>query len=229
MSETATVLPKELFRSGTFGVERLLADPRLLKTLASLPGTSPELDRMRVALGAPPSTVHVRQEATEANIKAMDLSVVDVLALATHGLMAGELTGEAEPGLVLTPPEQPNNVDDGYLSASDIAELRLNADWVILSACNTASGDGKAGSSGLSGLARAFFYAGARSLLVSHWPVRDDVAPELTVNSLRFYRQGTSKAVALQKAMHSVRMDVADPTRAHPFSWAPFTIVGDGK
>ena len=68
---------------------------------------------------------------------------------------------------MLTPPPQGSEADDGYLSASEIARLKLDADWVILSACNTAAGEAK-GAAALSGLARAFFYAGARSLLVSH-------------------------------------------------------------
>ena len=76
----------------------------------------------------------------------------------------------AEPGLILTPPGEATPEDDGYLSASEIAGLKLDADWVILSACNTAAG-GAEGAEALSGLARAFFYAGARSLLVSHWAV----------------------------------------------------------
>src|SRR6185369_2315348 len=126
--------------------------------------------------------------ATEANFRHADLASANVIALATHGLMAGELAGNAEPGLIFTPPAVPAADNDGYLSASEIAGLRFSADWVILSACNTAAGDGKAGAPGLSGLARAFFYAGAGSLLASHWPVRDDVAARLTVRSIEVRR-----------------------------------------
>ena len=148
--------------------------------------------------------------------------------------MAGELAGNAEPGLVFTPPAQPSGEDDGFLSASEIASLRFSADWVILSACNTAAGDGSTGAPGLSGLARAFFYAGAESLLASHWPVRDDVASRLTVRSIEIRRDNPdlSRAEALQKAMREIRMnrthDSASDTWAHPSAWAPFTLVGDG-
>ncbi len=93
-----------------------------------------------------------------------NLDDVRVLAFASHGLVAGQLKGAPELGLVLTPPEQ----DDGFLTASAVAQLKLNAAWVILSACNTASSDGTPGAEGLSGLAKAFFYAGSRALLVSH-------------------------------------------------------------
>ena len=101
----------------------------------------------------------------------MDLSDYRILAFATHGLVSGEMKGLAEPALVFTPPESGTEADDGLLTASEIATLELDADWVILSACNTAAADGTPGAEGLSGMAKAFFYAGARALLVSHWSV----------------------------------------------------------
>jgi len=89
-----------------------------------------------------------------------------------HAAIAGELKGLAEPAIVLTPPETPTEQDDGLVTASEVAhDVKLDADWVVLSACNTAAADGAPRAEGLSGLAKAFFYAGARSLLVSHWPV----------------------------------------------------------
>src|SRR5262249_20143892 len=108
--------------------------------------------------------------ATETTLKGMNLAQYRVLHFATHGTIAGEIEGTNEPGLILTPPKEQTELDDGYLSASNVAGLKLDADWVILSACNTASG-GAQGAEALSGLARAFFYAGARAMLVSHWSV----------------------------------------------------------
>ena len=143
---------------------------------------------------------------------------------------AGE-GGAAEPGLVFTPPEVGTDLDDGLLAASEVTTLKLNADWLILSACNTAAGDG-GGEPGLSGLARAFFYAGARSLLASHWPVRDDVAAEITVDAIRRENASggkISRAEALQAAMRQIRMSPGDPSRAHPSAWAPFSLVGDNS
>lgn len=218
-----------MFNAGASPDGKAIIEPEKLRALPSLPGTGTELRSMRIALGAPESSLWLRERATESALKKADLTSVSVLAIATHGLLAGEISGESEPGLVLTPPNRSNLLDDGYLSASDVAQLRLSADWVILSACNTAAGDGKNGASGLSGLARAFFYAGARNLLVSHWPVRDDVAADLTVDMLtRQMKGGQSKAVAMQQAMREVRLDQSDLTRAHPLSWAPFVVVGDG-
>lgn len=210
------------------------ADTAQLRRLARLPGTALELEAMRQALGAPPGSLHLAGQATEAAFRSADLSHVRILALATHGLMAGELGGEAQPGLVFTPPAGPSDQDDGFLAASDVATLRLVADWVILSACNTAAGDGSEGAPGLSGLARAFFYAGARNLLVSHWPVLDEVASRITVDAIRRQRADPrlSRAEALQQAERAIRNDAShdggEISWAHPAAWAPFSLIGDG-
>jgi CHAT domain-containing protein len=217
-----------LTRSGT-----PIADVPALRSMARLPGTAEELRNMRAALAAPANSIFLGPAATEGQFKAMDLSGVRILALATHGLVAGEIDGAGEPGLVFTPPAEPSEQDDGFLTASEVAALRLNADWVILSACNTASGDGSEGAPGLSGLARAFFYAGARTLLASHWPVRDDVGARLTVRTVALEREqpALSRAEAFQRAMREIRgetaQDASGATWAHPSAWAPFTLIGD--
>jgi CHAT domain-containing protein len=173
--------------------------------------------------------------ATEARLKSEDLTGLSVLALATHGLLAGQAAeaGVRETGLVLTPPDQPSATDDGLLTATEVASLKTDAAWVVLSACNTASGDGSSGAEGLSGLARSFFFAGAQSLLVSHWPVRDDVAAVMTVKVLELQSQhpNWSRAQALQAAMRAIREDTGGDAEggswAHPNAWGPFTLVGD--
>ena len=132
---------------------------------------------------------------------------------------------------MLTPPAHATAEDDGFLAASEIAALHLDADWVLLSACNTASSAGEE-APGLGGLARTFLYAGARSLLVSHWPVSDLTAPILTVRTIELERAGTPRAEALRQAMREVRMDArwddSNLSWAHPFFWAPFVLVGNG-
>ncbi|WP_068071115.1 CHAT domain-containing protein [Novosphingobium lentum] len=211
-----------------------LADIGELRKLARLPGTADELSAMARAFAAPDGSLHLEGAATERAVKAADLSGAGILAFATHGLTAGEVTGAVEPGLVLTPPATPDATDDGLLTASEVARLKLAADWVILSACNTAAGDGSSGAPGLSGLARAFFYAGARNLLVSHWPVRDDVAARLTVRTIEIARDNPdlTRAGALARAMKEIRdnpaADAGGATWATPNAWAPFTLVGDG-
>jgi len=214
-----------------------LADPSTLRTqMAPLPGTRVELAAMAAAMHAPSDALHLGEAATEAAVKASkELPISRVVAFATHGLLPREVRGLDEPGLVFTPPQNASPQDDGVLAASEAATLSLSADWLILSACNTAAADGSAAGDSLSGLARAFLYAGARALLVSHWRVRDDVTAVLTVETLR-NRDGGSRAQSLQHAMHAVRTgNLSDGTRlpgwtpgwAHPSAWAPFVVVSD--
>lgn len=211
-----------------------LANPAAILQMARLPGTAIELTNMRIALNAPESSVHLGAAATETSVRSADLSSTAIIALATHGLMAGEMGGNIEPGLVFTPPDEASKADDGLLTTSEIAELQLDAQWVILSACNTAAGDGRADAPGLSGLAQAFFFAGAQTLLASHWPVRDDVASIITVRTIEIQRDNPalSRAEAFQRAMREIRLnsshDTGVDTWAHPNAWAPFTLIGDG-
>jgi CHAT domain-containing protein len=207
---------------------RRLAAPEAFGALPRLRYAAAELELLRSALGGPPASVRVGDAATEGAVRAANLSETRVLAFATHGALADEF-GLGEPGLVFTPPAQPSESDDGVLAASEIVRLRLNAEFAILSACDTGAGDGRGGDA-LTGLARAFFYAGARLLLVSHWPIRDDVAPRITVRTvqLRHDDPALSPAEALQRAMREVRNDPDDSAFAHPASWAAFFLVGDG-
>jgi len=195
-----------------------------------IPETEQELQSIARTLGAPKESVFLREEATEKKVKSMDLNNARIIAFATHGLISGEMKGLAEPALVLTPPKVGSLEDDGLLTASEIAQLKLDADLVILSACNTASSDGKPGAEGLSGLARSFFYAGARSLLVSHWPVESKSAMKLTTGMFTELaaQPGIGRAEALKRAQLSLIQDDNNPHFAHPMFWAPFVVVGEG-
>jgi CHAT domain-containing protein/tetratricopeptide (TPR) repeat protein len=205
-----------------------VADTRDVRMLARLPETAKELRAIAASLKAPQDRVRLGTAATEQAVKQTDLSRYRTLAFATHGLMAGDFKGLAEPALVLTPPETGSELDDGLLTAGEISQLKLNADWVILSACNTAAPDGTPGAEGLSGLARAFFYAGARSLLVSHWSVSSDAAVALTTRMFDESAKGVTKAEALRRSMLSLMETPGKPHYAHPAFWAPFVVVGEG-
>jgi CHAT domain-containing protein len=126
--------------------------------------------------------------------------------------------------LVLTPPDHPTEADDGLLTASEIAALKLNADWVVLSACNTAAGSAD-NAEALSGLARAFIYAGTRALLVSHWAVFSEAATTLTTTTFANMTSDASigRAEALRRAMTGLIAQGKPPSY-----WAPFIIVGEG-
>jgi len=224
-----TVEINSLTGSGVTATGSLLMDTERLRALPRLPGTARELESVRQSLNAPASSVRVTMQMTESAIKAGNLKDVGILHLATHGLTAAQSGSLAEPGLVFTPPQRATSQDDGYLSSSEVIGLDLTmTDWVILSACNTAAASGKDGETGLSGLARSFFYAGASTLLVSHWPVDDDVAAKITTSTIGYSRSGMSRSQALQKAMKDIRTS-ADPRLAHPSVWAPFSILGDGR
>jgi CHAT domain-containing protein len=207
------------------------ADVKAVRQLSPLPDTAGELRAMAAALGAGENETLLQQRASEAALLNLDLSQYRVIAFATHGLVAGELGGLAEPALVLTPPaNQAGDQDDGLLTASEVARLKLDADWVVLSACNTAAGDGSPDADGLSGLAKAFFYAGSRALLVSHWPVLSEAAVRLTTATFASLRAnpGEGRAVALQLAMLALQQGGGKAYFAHPMFWAPFVVVGEG-
>lgn len=211
-----------------------MANPGVVGMLAPLPGTRVELAAMAKALDMPESALRLADAATEAHLKAdPELAKSRVIAFATHGLLPGELTGFDEPGLVLTPPRVPSAMDDGVLSSSEIASLGLDADWVILSACNTAAAS--SGAESLSGLARAFLLAGARALLATHWRIDDQATARLTVETL-LADKSLTRAEALQAAMRAVRTGKrADgspvqgwrPEWTHPAYWASFSMISN--
>src|SRR5262249_43194857 len=145
-----------------------------------------------------------------------------------HGALAGQVGGNSEPGLILTPPPTATERDDGYLSASEIAQLKLDADWLILSACNTAAGSAE-GAEALSGLGRGVVYAGARALLVSHWAVASDPTVKLVTGAIgRMTSDGRlGRAEAMRQSMLAL-VDKGEVYEAHPAFWAPFVVVGEG-
>ncbi len=206
-----------------------VAEVNEVRSLPRLPDTAVELESIAASLKSGPDSIYLRQEATETRVRSMDLSRYRVVAFATHGLMAGSFKGLGEPALVLTPPELGSEADDGLLTASEITQLKLDADWVILSACNTAGPDGTPGAEGFSGLAKAFFYAGSRSLLVSHWPVVSEAAVKLTTRMFDELAKNPSirRAEALRRSMVTL-MEDEDAKYAHPVFWAPFSVVGEG-
>jgi CHAT domain-containing protein len=195
-----------------------------------LPDTADELNAIARSLGVAAADLHLGRDASETTLKRAPLADYRIVYFATHGLVAGDVKGLAEPSLALSMPKQPTDLDDGLLTSSEVAQLRLNADWVVLSACNTIAGD-KPGAEALSGLARSFFYAGARALLVSHWAVDSDAATRITTATFDLLKSDPtlSRAGALRRAMLAYLNDPSSPRNAYPAFWAPFALIGEGE
>jgi CHAT domain-containing protein len=214
-------------------------DSAALSTLPSLPETADELRSVAAALGASPDKdVFLGAKATEERVKSMNLKNVKVLAFATHGLLPGDIDGLDQPGLALSSPAVTAGKGDGLLTVDEILALRLTADWAVLSACNTGAADGR-GAEAISGLGRAFFYAGAQALLVSNWPVHSEATRELV--SELFSIQGRRPQLARTEALRQASLAMAEKgvfadsdgkalfSYAHPIFWAPFSVVGNGR
>ncbi|MDA9411320.1 CHAT domain-containing tetratricopeptide repeat protein [Bradyrhizobium sp. CCBAU 45384] len=213
-------------------------DSAELGLLPRLPDTADELKSIALALQADPSKVlFLGKNATESAVKTMNLSGFRILAFATHGLVPGELNGLTQPALALSSPAVTGEGGDGLLTMEEILGLKLDADWVILSACNTGAGAG-AGAEAASGLGRAFFYAGTRALLVTNWSVHSQSARQLVTDL--FKRQADDAKLSRSEALRQAMMALVDGpgylngegktefAYAHPLFWAPYTIIGDG-
>jgi CHAT domain-containing protein len=226
---TQQIVARANMRSGVEGVETRgrVVNLAHIKMQTALPETADELCAVAQSVNAEPRNIHLGARATEREVKRLsasgELAKYRMVHFATHGTLAGELRGTHEPGLILTPPQTASEDDDGYLSASEIAALKLDADWVVLSACNTAAG-GATNAEALSGLGRAFIYAGARSLLVSHWAVYSEATQKLVAAALDEMARDakTGRAEALRRAMLTL-IDKGTPEERHPEGGAPET------
>jgi CHAT domain-containing protein len=201
----------------------------MIRALAPLPETADEARRVAATLGAGSDALLLGAEATAGNLRARDLASYRVLYFATHGLLPGELRCQAQPGLALTPPaaDATDPAEDGLLEAAEIAQMRLDADLVVLSACNTAASGDRLGGESLSGLAEAFFAAGARGLLVTHWQVPSEQTVLLTTGM--FERLGGDLKRGVAPALRDSQMRLAaNQATAHPFFWGAFVLQGDG-
>ncbi|HYZ33070.1 MAG TPA: CHAT domain-containing tetratricopeptide repeat protein [Crenalkalicoccus sp.] len=226
------VPPTQTQLQRSFPQDRCARDAELAAGLVRLPGTRIEVDLARQLTGAGPGEVRLGGDFTGAALKAPDVGQHRLIHLATHALLPGELSCLAEPAIVVSAPPGAADADAAFVRASDLLNLKLDADVIILSACNTGGPGGAGGGEALSGLARAFFYTGARGLLVTHWAV-DDAAAVLTVGeTLRRQERGASSAAAL-RAAQLVFFEEAGrrlpQAYAHPFYWAPFALIGDGR
>ncbi len=209
-----------------------------IERLNRLPDTAEEIKTVAAVLGASQDKdVYLREQASRKQVQTMTLSDRKVIAFATHALVPGDLNGLNQPALALSAPSVTGNAEDGLLTMTDIMKLKLNADWVILSACNTGAASG-AGAQALSGLGQAFFYAGSRAILATMYPVETASARKLVTGMFMEQRAESklSRSQALRRSMLNLmeKENLIDEATgriaasyAHPFFWAPFMISGD--
>jgi CHAT domain-containing protein len=210
---------------------RGVANKAAIRDLPALPESANELRVVADALGASNGDLLLGSKATERVLRQHQLDDYRVISFATHAIVAGEIEGVTEPALVLSPGQEGSNAkNDGLLTMSKIANLTLDANLIVLSACNTAASDGHASGRGLSGLADAFFFAGARAVAVTQWAVFSSVAQQLGAGLVS--RSVQSSSVGVSEGIREAMVDYISSARedylAHPRFWGAFIIAGDG-
>lgn len=187
--------------------------------LSRLPRTRDEVEYIASLIPKEQRRLYLGKDSTEKAFKQESLSKYKWIHLATHSLIDERTPGRSAVVLAL----DGNNAEDGFLRPTEIADLDLNCDLVVLSACETGRGQLLSGE-GIIGLSRSFFIAGARSVVVSQWAVSDISTAQLMKD---FYQQlvnKASKAAALREA--KLRMLSGGSETRHPYYWAPFVIIG---
>jgi CHAT domain-containing protein len=201
--------------------------------LGRLEESAQEAEAISKELKGRKEDIYLREKATEENVYRMNLKDSRYILFSTHGLLGGQFKGVAEPALVLTLIDNPPG-RDGFLMMSEVLGLDLNAELIILSACNTSGKGEESGSGeGFAGLTRSFMYAGTKSILVTHWSVESKAARDLMVETFK-NMNGEAKPEALRKAKLAMKGSMREAGKvkfslSHPYFWAPFVLVGEGK
>lgn len=204
----------------------------LLSGLPRLPGTVAELNQVRETLNGASSDQMLSVAFTRHAVMDPRIKNYRIVHFATHGLLPSDIECQTEAAIVMSASPGAESAGDALLTASQIARLQFNADAVILSACNSGGPEGKTGGESLSGLARSFFFAGARALLVTHWEVNDQVTRILVAGTMKNFidTPGEGLASALVREERDILTQaVGDNAEfAHPYYWSPLALIGDG-
>jgi CHAT domain-containing protein len=196
-------------------------------SIPPLPETREEILAIAKSLSADPATTtFFGTAASREKVLSTDLRDRRVLAFATHGLRAGDLPNLSQPALAMAATVKPD--ESPLLTLDDILKLQLGADWVVLSACNTAAADGSS-EEAISGLGRGFFFAGARSMLVTHWAVETLSAQALVTGVFghQAANPGAARAESLRQSQLQMIAGKSGAQHRHPFFWSPYVLVGD--
>jgi CHAT domain-containing protein len=214
--------------AAAFPPDRCTDDFRALGALETLPDTKVEVTAIGTRLGAGARDVILGEAFTKARVMSPDVGRSRIVLLATHALLPTDLKCQPGPSIVVSVPANALNAEAGFLRPGDIEKLKLDAELVVLSACNTAGPNAKTGES-LSGLARAFFRAGAHGVLVTHWSIASGAAVPLMINTF-------SAASDSEEALRQAQLQMIDTAGSgnnpielsYPNYWAAFTLIGDG-
>jgi CHAT domain-containing protein len=194
-------------------------------SIPPLPETRDEVVAVAAALRANgPGSVFLGREATRSAVLGAKLDDRQVLLFSTHGVKPGEIPRFTKAGLAMA--YEGEGLADSMLTTDDIVGLRLNAQWVVLSACNSGANDATEDQT-LSSLTRAFFLAGSRSLLVTHWAVESESAKRLVVETFKQYAAGREKGEALAAAQRAMAAGELGKEFTHPYFWAAYYLAGD--
>jgi CHAT domain-containing protein len=215
----------------TYNVETCKDSAAEFAQLPNLPFAKLELQAAGAVFGATPDDELLGPDFTVPNVEKASLKDYRILHFATHALLPTDLPCQSSPAIVTSAPPGATSAADALLDTADVTNLKLDANLVVLSACNT--GGGAAGGEALSGLARSFFYAGARALMVTQWSVNDQVSAYLVADTLSRVHAGVDGGAAgslraaqlalIQGAGHGFPANIANP-----FFWAAFSVIGDG-
>ena len=191
-------------------------------------GSADELKIVSNFLDQLNTKILLKDKATEDIVKSQDFNNFDIIHFATHGEVSGALSGYNEPFLVLTPPQKVTNEEDGLLTMSEIMGLSNSASLVVLSACNTASGD-QSPSEGFSGLTKGFFIAGSKNLMVSNWYVETYSTKDLITSFFNEAKNNNNLSISKNLNNSMIKFIKENKDKSHPVFWAPFVIVGNDQ
>jgi len=229
IARSKSALPEEC-RSDEKQVDKYL---KRVRSLGELPYTRIEVKAVARTFPEKSAQIYLKNDFNKKILQTIPLDQYRILYFATHALLPYEIQCQSEPSLLASLPPVESGDADGFITLSDILRFRLDAELVVLSACNTGGPGLKTGGESLSGLARAFFYAGARSMLVSHWAVED--APTAIIMISTFERLRDDKRLGIAAALRTAQLGILKASQkpgreylSHPVYWAAFTLVGDG-
>ena len=220
------------FLEASFRDPKCAADLESMLALGELQGTKEEVETIAKTMQADEGDILLGNSFNKANLLKLDLGKYQILHFATHALLPTDLKCRSTPTMLVSPPPAKAELTDLYFDTDDVLNLKLNADLVVLSACNTSSQGQVSSGESLSGLAQSFFVSGVRGLVVSHWLAADESTKIIMTD---FYERIASKKFDSSEALRAAQLELFNRAGkdlrllySHPLFWAVFTPLGDG-